>query len=313
MIKKTWGWHWCSLLQQQSTSHALIFLTRGSSWAAFILHALTAMPSCPFCPLNASVPWELGLAWSMANVAPEHVATACLLLVLCIPKTPTWPNVGLGLQRCWTISTPSICPLLSPLWGPQRIKEDKLGRNGVFWGPTGPNAGRVGTTRGCQPKRICLHLALPETCICLRIWIRTWYMSKQVQSEGPPEPRDLRSQRGQPSPCRMQQPQSSWSWSMPLVRKTFAEHRGLIANLRLWFTHESPLGTDAALNQHFNQQGPVAADAEKLWISILLCAPTIAQSQSLAISALTEPNRQKSRRTKKGFWLQKSQHEIANR
>ena len=38
----------------------------------------------------------------------------------------------------------------------------------------------------------------------------------------------------------------------------------------------------------------------------------IAQSQSLAISALTEPNRQKSRR-KKGSWAQKSQPEIANR
>ena len=51
----------------------------------------------------------------------------------------------------------------------------------------------------------------------------------------------------------------------------------------------------------------------------------IAQSQSLAISALTEPNRQRSRRKKgfwaqktqprrkKGFWAQKSQPEIANR
>ena len=38
----------------------------------------------------------------------------------------------------------------------------------------------------------------------------------------------------------------------------------------------------------------------------------IAPSQSLAISALTEPNRQKSHR-KKGFWAQKSQPEIANR
>ena len=38
----------------------------------------------------------------------------------------------------------------------------------------------------------------------------------------------------------------------------------------------------------------------------------IAQSQSLALSALTEPNRQKSRR-KKGLWAQKSQLEIANR
>ena len=33
-------------------------------------------------------------------------------------------------------------------------------------------------------------------------------------------------------------------------------------------------------------------------------------AQSLAISALTEPNRQKSRR-KKGFWAQKSQPQIA--
>ena len=33
--------------------------------------------------------------------------------------------------------------------------------------------------------------------------------------------------------------------------------------------------------------------------------------QSLVISALTEPNRQKSRR-KKGFWAQKSQPETAN-
>ena len=38
----------------------------------------------------------------------------------------------------------------------------------------------------------------------------------------------------------------------------------------------------------------------------------IAKSQSLAISALTEPNRQTSRR-KKGFRAQKSQPEIANR
>ena len=46
------------------------------------------------------------------------------------------------------------------------------------------------------------------------------------------------------------------------------------------------------------------------------CCPAwctkIAQSQSLAISALTAQNRQKSRR-KKGFWAQKSQPEIANR
>ena len=38
----------------------------------------------------------------------------------------------------------------------------------------------------------------------------------------------------------------------------------------------------------------------------------IAQSQLLAISALTEPNRQKSRR-EKGFWAQTSQPETANR
>ena len=38
----------------------------------------------------------------------------------------------------------------------------------------------------------------------------------------------------------------------------------------------------------------------------------IAQSQWLAISALTEPNRQISRR-KNGFWARKSQLEIANR
>ena len=38
----------------------------------------------------------------------------------------------------------------------------------------------------------------------------------------------------------------------------------------------------------------------------------IAQSQSLATSALTEQNRQKSR-WKKRFWAQKSQPEIANR
>ena len=43
-----------------------------------------------------------------------------------------------------------------------------------------------------------------------------------------------------------------------------------------------------------------------------LSTPKIAQSQPLAISALTEPSRQKSRR-KKGFWARSSQLEITNR
>ena len=48
------------------------------------------------------------------------------------------------------------------------------------------------------------------------------------------------------------------------------------------------------------------------FIVIELVVAKIAQSQSLAISTLTEPSRQKSWR-KKGFWAQKSQPEIANR
>ena len=44
----------------------------------------------------------------------------------------------------------------------------------------------------------------------------------------------------------------------------------------------------------------------------ILWAPGIFLVLSATISALTEPNRQKSRR-KGGFWAQKSQPEIANR